>query len=452
MIRKLIGAGMNVARFNFSHGNQESHRATIQAVKAARAEMGAPITLLLDNKGAEIRTGDVQTPIQITAGQEVIFSFNDVSSSDKPVIKVSYPEFSSDVKDAEFIVLDNGTMIFDTVKINDDGTVIARSRDTGSIGSRRHINLPGANVSLPSMMEQDWSDLEKVGITEEMDYTALSFIRTAAEVDEVKKFLKDRGSSMRVITKVETRQAVANIDAIIESSDGIMVARGDLGSEMPFEKIPAVQDMIVAKCRAKNKPVIVATHMLESMIKNPTATRAEITDIAHAAVTRTDATMLSGETAAGLFPLLAIDAMSRTLVETEGHLNDEFIAPSKSGDDERMALAEAAVSMATSLKTPLIVVITRTGATAEAVSALRPNVPVLACTKDPHVQTTLNLRYGIMPVLMPAESTDPETSIHNALLAVQQRKLSTTGEDIVIIADAPTGDSKVRSVQLRTAY
>lgn len=256
---------------------------------------------------------------------------------------------------------------------------------------------------------------------------------------------------MKIMTKVETRQAVENIDAIIDASDSIMIARGDLGAEMPFEKIPAVQDMIVAKCRAKGKLVLVATQMLESMIKNPMPTRAEVTDVAHAAVSRADATMLSGETAAGQFPLEAIDAMSRTLIETESHLSDEKIPSANSYDDERVALADAAVSMAQALRTPLIVVITRTGATARAVSALRPRVPILACTKHPAVETGLQMYYGIVTASMPADSTDPETSVHNALLAVQERKLAAKGQDIVIIADTPSGDSKVRSVQLRTA-
>lgn len=451
MIRKLIVAGMNVARFNFSHGNQESHRATIRTVKEVSKELGIPVTLMLDNKGAEIRTGVVDTPIEIAAGQEVIFSYNDVPSADKPVIKVSYPKFAEDVKKAEFMIVDNGTTIFDVVRIEEDGRVIARARDSASISSKRHINLPGADISLPSMMEQDWSDLENVGITEEMDMTALSFIRTAAEVEEVRSFLNKHGSTMKIMTKVETRQAVENIDAIIDASDSIMIARGDLGAEMPFEKIPAVQDMIVAKCRAKGKLVLVATQMLESMIKNPMPTRAEVTDVAHAAVSRADATMLSGETAAGQFPLEAIDAMSRTLIETESHLSDEKIPSANSYDDERVALADAAVSMAQALRTPLIVVITRTGATARAVSALRPRVPILACTKHPAVETGLQMYYGIVTASMPADSTDPETSVHNALLAVQERKLAAKGQDIVIIADTPSGDSKVRSVQLRTA-
>lgn len=452
MIRKLIKAGMNVARFNFSHGDQESHRATIRAVKEASKELGIPVTLMLDNKGAEIRTGVVEKPIEIAAGQEAIFSYDEVSSSDIPVVHVSYPEFASDVKKAESMIIDNGTTIFDVVRVEDNGRVIARARDSASIGSKRHINLPGADISLPSMMPQDWSDLENVGIAEQMDMTALSFIRTAAEVDEVRAFLNKHGSTMRIMTKVETRQAVANIDAIIEASDSIMIARGDLGAEMPFEQIPAVQDMIVAKCRAKGKLVLVATQMLESMIKNPMPTRAEVTDVAHAAVTRADATMLSGESAAGQFPLEAVDAMSRTLIETESHLIDEKIPARTSYDDERAALADAAVTMAQALRTPVIVVITRTGATARAVSALRPRVPILACTKYPAVETGLQMHYGVVTASMPLDSTDPETSVHNALLAVQKKNLAITGQDIVIIADTPTGDSKVRSVQLRTAY
>jgi pyruvate kinase len=448
-IVELAKNGMNVARINFSHGSQESHGATIRMIKEARAKNNLPIALLLDTKGAEIRTGEVEQPIVIAKGQEVVFASNDVPTNGLQLIRVNYPDFAKDVKKAETILLDNGSMGFDIVEIRDDGGVIGRSNDDGKIGSRRHINLPGADVSLPSMSEKDWSDLE-FGIKEEMDFVALSFIRNAEEVDEVKEFLKKHKSTIRVITKVETRQAIADIDRIIDSSDGIMVARGDLGAEMPFEKIPAAQDMMVAKCRAKAKPVIVATHMLESMIVNPMPTRAEVTDIAHAATTRADATMLSGETAAGQHPILSIQAMHRILQETESHLAQEIIPPVIFPLGERGALAEAAFSMAISMNVSAILVLTRSGSTAQAVTALRPQIPVIALTETAETQRALLLCYGVQALVIDTFDKDPEATLERALDEAKKAGLIESGQKIVAISDTKTKKESARAVHLRT--
>lgn len=448
-IGALQQAGMNIARINFSHGTQEGHQKTIQTIKQVNTKNGCSIALLLDTKGAEIRTGDVAEPIVIAKNQEVIFSPAPVSDTSRPVITVNYNDFAKDVKDAETILLDNGVMSFEVVQINDDGSVIAKSHDDGSIGSRRHVNLPGADISLPSMTDKDWSDLE-LGIKEDMDFVALSFIRTAEEVKEVNEFLKKHNSHMRTIAKIETRQAVANIDAIIDASDGIMVARGDLGAEMPFERIPAIQDMIVSKCRQKGKPVIVATQMLESMIENPMPTRAEVTDIAHAATTRTDTTMLSGETAAGQHPLASVRAMSKILEETEKHQASDYQTDTMCLLGERGALAEAAVSMALSLGSPAILVLTRSGKTAQAVSQLRPNIPVIACTADPIVERFMQILYGVYPVhIEHDDNTNTDETLALAYAAAIKKGLLQTGQQIVVVADAQTTDGPVHSVHVR---
>lgn len=449
-IHALQQAGMNIARINFSHGSQEGHQQTIQAVKEVNRTFDCCVSLLLDTKGAEIRTGDVSEPIPITKGQEVVFSSTPLTGETRPVISVNYNEFAKDVTKAESILLDNGVMSFQLVSVEANGSVIAKSNDDGQIGSRRHVNLPGADISLPSMTEKDWSDLE-LGIKEEMDYVALSFIRTAEEMKEVSDFLKKHGSSMRTIAKIETRQAVANIDSIIEASDGIMVARGDLGAEVPFERVPAIQDMIVRKCRHAGKPVIVATHMLESMIENPMPTRAEVTDIAHAATTRTDTTMLSGETAMGQHPVQAIDAMSRTLEETEMHQGSDH-TDSVCMIGERGALAEAAVSMAIALGSPAILVLTRSGKTAQAVSQLRPNLPIVACTADPVIERYMQILHGVFPVRIDLDDdTDPDATIGRAMQAAIQKGLIQPHKQIVVVADAQTKDGPVHSVHVRTA-
>lgn len=448
-IAELQQAGMNIARINFSHGSQEGHQKTIQTIKQVNADKGCCISLLLDTKGAEIRTGDVTEPIAITEGQEVIFSATPITEATRPVITVNYNDFAKDVRGAEVILLDNGVMSFEVVSINDDGSVIAKSHDEGTIGSRRHVNLPGADISLPSMTDKDWSDLE-LGIKEDMDYVALSFIRTADEVKEVTAFLKKHNSQMRTITKIETRQSVANIDAIIDASDGIMVARGDLGAELPYERIPAIQDMIVRKCRYKGKPVIVATQMLESMIENPMPTRAEVTDIAHAATTRTDTTMLSGETAMGEHPLASVEAMSKILEETEKHQSSDHQTDSMCMLGERGALAEAAVSMALSLGSPAILVLTRSGKTAQAVSQLRSNLPIIACTADTRVERFMQILHGVFPVhIEKDDDTDTDKTLALAFAAAMKKGLLTAGDQIVVVADTQTTNGPVHSVHVR---
>ncbi len=442
-------SGMNIARINFSHGSQESHRKTIQTIKDVNKEKGSTIALMLDTKGAEIRTGDVAEHIVIAKGQEVVFSTQPLPNEKRPVITVNYDKFAHDVAGAETILLDNGVMSFELVSIEKDGSVIARSHDDGTIGSRRHVNLPGADISLPSMMEKDWSDL-LLGIEEKMDFVALSFIRTADEVKEVAEFLHTHKSSMRTIAKIETRQAVSNIDSIIDASDVIMVARGDLGAEMPFERIPAIQDMIVKKCRQKGKPVIVATQMLESMIENPMPTRAEVTDIAHAATTRADATMLSGETAMGKHPLESVEAMSKILLETEKHQPSDDHRDRMCALGERSALADAGVSMALSIGAPALLILTRTGKTAQSVSHLRPNLPIIACTSSKEVERSLQIMHGVFPVSINIDDDkDPDATLERAFRATIKAGLLKTGQHVVVIADTQTSKGPIHSVHIR---
>lgn len=446
-IRELAKAGMNIARINFSHGSHTEHLPTIQSVQKVNKEDGRSIALMLDTKGCEIRTGDVKAPIAITKGQEVVFAFVEPKSKDRQWIAVSYAEFSEDVRKAETILVDNGTMSFDLLSIEKDGSVIARSNDDGEIGSRRHINLPGADISLPAMMEKDWSDIE-FGIAHEMDFIALSFIRTADEVKEVADFLAKKKSAMKTIAKIETRQAVANIDAIIAVSDGIMVARGDLGAEMPFQMIPAIQDMIVEKCLQAGKPVIVATQMLESMIENPMPTRAEVTDIAHAATTRADATMLSGETAKGEHPLASVEAMALILQETEKHQKPNMRDPHRCPWGERSAMADAAVSMALAVQAPTILVCTRSGKSAQAVSQLRSNLPIVALTDTAAVQRSLQLCHAVTALVIDFDN-DPEETILRALNASKSAGLITSGQKLVIISDTKTKGANVHGVHVR---
>jgi pyruvate kinase len=302
-VQALAERGMSIARFNFSHGSHDTHRPNIQMVRDVSEKHDLGIALMLDTKGAEIRTGDRETPLSVKKGELITFSHK-LTKDKYPVLTINYPHFAKDVKDASCIIVDNGDLIFEVVEVAKD-RVVGRAQGDASIGSRRHVNLPGADVSLPSLADKDWDDI-KLACEEKMDFIALSFVRNAKEIEEVRTFCKKhKWPNISLIAKIENAVAVRNIDEIIGASDGVMIARGDLGAEVPLEHLPAIQDDILDRCRMAGVPVIVATHMLESMIKNPMPTRAEVTEIAHAALTGADSTMLSGETAAGKYPLEA---------------------------------------------------------------------------------------------------------------------------------------------------
>jgi len=442
----LARGGMNIVRLNLSHETIEDHRGHLRAAKELFEREGLGVATLLDTKGAEIRTGDVAEKVQIHRGQEVVFSSSKVTDSEHTVIRIDYPEFARDAAKAESILIDNGELRFALVEARPDGTVLARAEDDGLIGSRRHVNLPGADISLPSLTESDWAGV-RMGCEEKADFLALSFIRTAEEIEEVRSFMQKHGGAMALITKVETRQAVERIDAIIAASDGIMVARGDLGAEMPFPRIPAIQDDIVARCRAAGKPVIVATHMLESMIGHPLPTRAEVTDVAHAAVTRADSTMLSGETANGKYPLRALEVMAQVLEETERSLPP--VPPEKYTPSTRhMPYAIAAVNMAAALRAKAVLVLTRSGRSAQALSARRARRPVIACTHDEAVQRRLQLNYGVKPLLVPF-GEDPEANVAAACEAAKRDGLLSVGDLVVLVTDVRVATGAIATIQSR---
>ena len=316
-IQALLESGMNIARLNFSHGDHDSHKKLIAMVRSISLAKKVDIPLMLDTKGAEIRTGDTKDPYIVSVGEEVIFSPFQIED-DRQVIHVNYDDFMLDATETDRLLIDSGEIGFQILSIESD-RVIARAHENGSISSRRHVSLPGADIDLPSITNRDWEDLT-FGVEQELDLTALSFIRHADDVRSVQEFLSSHASDMRVIAKIETRAAVENLEEIITVADGVMVARGDLGADIALWDVPVVQDTIVALCNETDTPVIVATHMLESMIHHPVPTRAELTDIAHAVSSGADATMLSGETASGKYPAQAVYTMRKTIEATEAHL------------------------------------------------------------------------------------------------------------------------------------
>jgi len=409
----------------------------------------AAIGIMLDTKGPEIRTGDVQTPLAVKKGDLVTFTHHDLTGKEKGTfIKINYPGFAKDCRSARSIVLDNGTLEFKVVSIKKD-FVTAKSLDSGSIGSRRHVNLPGSFISLPSYTGRDWDDI-LFGIKNNVDFIAVSFVRTGKDIKELRAFLESHKSNIHIIAKIETPQAVSNINEIILHSDGIMVARGDLGSEVPFEDVPKIQDDIVVKCRVAAKPVIVATHMLESMIKNPTPTRAEVTDVAHAAQSQADSTMLSGETATGLYPCKAVAAMATVLAVSEKIEPDfEIIAGDKTDFDfVKKEQALSACVLATTLQADAIIVISRHGISARAVSNCRALVPVYAFAQDEGCRRQMSLLWGVRPYCV-AFSGAPEKTMSRVMKMLTAEKTLKKGQRVVVVSDIGVGASRIMSIQIR---
>lgn len=453
-IEELAKLGISVCRMNFSHGDHEFHGQTIKNVRAVNAK-GHSLGLMLDTKGPEVRTGDVTVPLEIQKGDLVTFTPRDVTGNEKQkTVKVSYGHFAKDAKHARCIVIDNGAIEMSLVKVDKD-MVIAKALDSGKIGSRRHVNLPGAYISLPSFTDKDWKDI-LFGIQQNVDFIAPSFVRSGDDIKKLKAFLKKHKSEAHIIAKIETPQAVQNIDDIIAYSDGIMIARGDLGSEVPFEDVPGIQDLIVQKCRTAGKPVIVATHMLESMITNPTPTRAEVTDIAYAARLQADSTMLSGETAGGKYPTKAVAAMDTVLRKSErieptyDLLIDTELHGSKADIDmPRKEQALSACILATKLQADAIIVISRHGKTANAVSNCRPLVPIHAFTESEGSQRRLMLVWGVTPHCVNF-SENPDQTISAAITLGKKEKFLKKGQRIVAVSDIRSGRERIMTIQIRT--
>ena len=420
--------GMDIARLNFSHGDRTQHQDIIDRITKINDERDIPVGIMLDTKGAEIRTGDVQKPICVSEGEEVIFSSHALLAEKQKVIQVSYDGFAKDVLETKTILIDNGEISFDIIDVRNDGSVLARALQNGEIGSRRHINLPGADIDLPSITESDWDDIS-FGAKQNIDFIALSFIRNADEVHSVRKMLKTLHSTSKIIAKIETQKAVENIQEIIDASDAIMVARGDLGADIPFEEVPAVQDEIVCRCKDASKPVIIATHMLESMIKHPVPTRAEVTDTAHAVATGADATMLSGETASGIHPVLALQAMKRIHRATEQHLSrleTIYDIHFRNKSEEEM---NTAVMMAEEHKVDAIILLTDTGRTAKNIAKFRPPLPIISLVKEQTLCRELLLFYGIYPLYI------EDHSIKNGITHAVDIGLIQKGQKILVLND-----------------
>lgn len=396
-IADLANEGMNVARINMSHGDEAQYQALIENVRSYNQGKTVPIGIMLDTKGAEIRTGERANPLAVTKGDTVRFCPPNTSTNydEERCIEVSYDGFAEDCKETNQILLDNGELSFSIDSIESDGCVIGTAKQDGSIGSRRHINLFGALVDLPTITEKDWQDID-FSIAQNVDFLALSFIRTASDVEQVQEHIRAKGSNIQLVAKIETKQAVENIHEIITTADAIMIARGDLGAEMPYEELPTIQDRIVTLCSDAKKPVIIATQMLESMREHPMPTRAEITDVAHAAMTQTDATMLSGETASGAHPPVAVQAMSKILRFTEVGLLHSKAGKRRLYEQNKLD-AKAAKICQEAYRQRLDAIILECDDMKKllAISKQRPEIPVFHYSDDQQLIEQTSLLYGI---------------------------------------------------------
>lgn len=458
MLRDMMKAGMNVARLNFSHGTYEGHAKNIAMIRKTAEELGFPIAILQDLQGPKIRVGKLPDEgVPLAVGEVVTFTDGDSSHTDDKRFTITYPGLHRDVKAGERILMDDGLLSAKILRV--EGTnVVCEMIDAGVLYSNKGVNFPDSELSINAMSEKDKEDVA-FGVKQEVEWIALSFVRTAKEVYDLRYLIKaeeekngqgNRPHHIKIITKVEKREAVENIDEIIEASDGIMVARGDLGVEMPAEEVPLIQKEIIDLCLTAAKPVIVATQMLDSMIRNPRPTRAEVSDIANAVIDHTDAVMLSGETASGKYPLESVRTMARVIHRTESSSYDfmpvkQDVANRSTGD----AISEVASILAREIKAKAILVTSLSGETARVVSRYRTELPIYTATQDERILRQMNLSWGVLPFILPHCATVEEL-IERSIAVLKDRHAVTKGSKIIIVAGEPVGVSGgVNFVEIR---
>lgn len=442
IMKQLIQNGMDAARINFSHGTYETHAETIAKLKQAREELNAPIPLILDTKGPEIRVKTFKED-KVRLEEDATFTLTTREvEGDVNIVSVTYADLPKDVHRGSRILIDDGLI---ELKVEDitETDVVCKVVNGGVVKSRKGVNLPGVEVNLPSLMEKDIEDL-KFGVENGFDIVAASFIRSAEDVLKIRRVLEENGGGqMHIISKIENQQGVENIDKILEASDGIMVARGDLGVEIPPEEVPLVQKILIAKANRIGKPVITATQMLESMVHSPRPTRAEANDVANAIFDGSDAIMLSGETAAGAYPLEAVATMARIALKAESAV-DYAAKLANTTEPARVnitnAISMAACATAAELKTAAITTVTKSGFTARMISRYRPACPLIASTSDETVWRQMNLIWGCKPMLYTGEL--PRGGVFDTALEIAVKSgLMKNGDTVVSALGMPLGFS-----------
>ena len=444
LLEALIEAGMNVARLNFSHGNHEEHATRIQRIREASKKTGKIVGILLDTKGPEIRTHQMENDsIDLVTGQKIAISMMEVLGT-KDKFSITYGQLIEDVKEGSIILLDDGLIELRVENIDmENGLIHTLVENAGTLKSKKGVNVPGVSVQLPGITEKDAQDI-LFGIGQGIDFVAASFVRRASDVMEIRSLLEQNdGSHIQIIPKIENQEGVDNIDEIILVSDGLMVARGDLGVEIPAEEVPLVQKSLIEKCNSAGKPVITATQMLDSMQRNPRPTRAEASDVANAIFDGTDAIMLSGETAAGIYPVESVETMHRIAMTTEAALNYKQIVSARSKEKESNmteAIGQAVAYTALNLKVKAIIAPTESGHTAKMISKYRPGAPIIAVTSSDRPSRKLTLVWGVQPIVgSPVESTDE--LLENAVEESLKHNYVKHGDLVVITAGVPVGQA-----------
>ncbi|MBQ6632551.1 MAG: pyruvate kinase [Romboutsia sp.] len=441
VLTALVENGLNVARMNFSHGSHEEHKGRMDLVKKVREKLNKPVAILLDTKGPEIRTGNFDQPeVLLEEGQKFTITMKDVMGT-KEMCTVSYKGLASDVVAGDTILIDDGLVGLRVDEINGDD-ILCTVENSGIVKNHKGVNVPGVKINLPALTDKDISDIE-FGISQGIDFIAASFVRKVSDVLAIREVLeRNNATDVQIISKIENQEGVDNLDDIIAVSDGIMVARGDLGVEIPTEEIPVVQKLMISKCNEAGKPVITATQMLDSMMRNPRPTRAEVTDVANAIYDGTDAIMLSGETAAGKYPVEAVKTMATIAKRTEETLDyDRLLNKNdRSNSTVTHAISHATCTTAVDLDASAIITSTSSGHTARMVSKCRPKCPIIATTNDERVMRRLALTWGVYPVKAEVAGNTDEV-IENSIESSKNAGYINNGELVVITAGVPVGIS-----------
>lgn len=443
ILRELFKNGLDVCRLNFSHGSHEEHKKRIDTIKKVRKELNLPIGIMLDTKGPEIRIGDFKDGvIEIQEGDIFILTTREILG-DKSIVSVSYKGLPNDVEKGTKILIDDGLIEFEVLEVIDGTDIKCVALNSGILKNKKGVNVPNVKINLPAVTEKDIKDII-FGIKNEVDFIAASFVRKASDVLEIRKILEENnGEHIEIIAKIENQEGVDNIDEILAVADGIMVARGDLGVEIQTEEIPIVQKELIRKANLAGKPVITATQMLDSMMRNPRPTRAEVTDVANAILDGSSAIMLSGETASGKYPVEAVKTMYNIAVRTENSLDYNEILKSKFSLVEvstTNAISKATCSTAMDLGASAIITATSSGYTSKAISKFRPKAPIIAATTSEKVMRRLSIVWGVYPVLAPYSHSTDEV-IDYSIQAAMENNYVKEGDLVVVTAGIPVGTS-----------
>ena len=440
LMRALVKSGMDIARFNFSHGDHQEQKMRMDMLKKIREEENKPVAILLDTKGPEIRTGLLKDgkKVQLQTGDKFTLT-TEVTAGDEKGVSISYPGLVDDVSVGSTILIDDG-LIELKVTSKSEKDIVCRIENGGELGERKGVNVPNVPVRLPAITEKDREDL-RFGVEQGIDFIAASFVRNAECIVEIRAFLKECNAPyIPIIAKIENAEGIKNIDEIIRCADGIMVARGDLGVEIPAEEVPYLQKMILQKGNYYYKPVITATQMLDSMIRNPRPTRAEVTDVANAVYDGTDAVMLSGETAQGKYPVEALQMMVHIVCNTEEHLDYDTLL--KKAEEHRMkgistAIGHASVTTAYNLGAKCIITPSVSGATARVVSKFKPKTPIIGVTPDERTLRRMQIYWGVYP-MKSIQFNSTEDICSSAIELVCAKQLAETGDVVVLTAGLPS--------------